>query len=199
MPMNNDDIRQYWLQSTSSSPHHEPTLCRNVIEFLADWNPLLKIFFNENEDRFWYLRRWDFKQMRREAPRCDEAHEAGNFAFQNRYGEALKPILNRLSLVLHGRHLFHSQRGFYGAALAGVREGDLIVAFQNTKQLHVLRDLKDGHAYIGAAVLSSQTANDGDKAGDVDAVTKSAGGASIHAVFREVQKGTIEDSEFVIK
>ena len=93
--------------------------------------------------------------------------------------------------MLHGRNLFRTQRGFFGVGLAGMKEGDVIVAFQNTRNLHILRQTDDGYQYVGAALLASSEA---EPFRDTDGFM-----SDLDDLLAAVAKGRIPDSSFIIR
>ena len=201
VPPEYNENSTYWRAIGVSS--HAEGLCHHIVQYLVDWEPIITVFRNK-EDSFWYPRHWDLKEMVREAPQCLVTRVNLEDDFNRRYASALKPLLCRLSLMLHGRQLFCTERGYMGAALAGVKPGDRIVAFQSTKQLHILRRLDDHQMYIGAAILTSikdQSESSSTASEDSlnDPKSERRGHVSLRSLYNDVEEGRIPDQDFFIR
>ena len=192
-PIDGGDLEEYWGYSTADNG--QVSLCGHVINFLVEWEPVIALFFDKEDETFWYPSPWDLKQMRNEVPPCG----VENSDFQRRYGKALNPIFRRLSFVLRGRHLFSTRRGFLGTGLAGMEESDVIVAFQNTKQPHILRKVDRDSRHIGAAVLASPDEAVERNSSTPEKSARRREGQSLEDLFRAVKQRRIGDQDIVIR
>ena len=202
MPINATQFDEYWEISTKEPKEEDaPRVCKHVIEFLLEWHPLVSLYFQAKTD-FWYPSPEELDRIHEAAPECNgssehPASEVGEL--QEGYGEALKPILYRLTVMFHGHHLFRTKRGFFGVGLAGMEQGDCLIAFQTTRQLHILRhSTEQEYTYVGAALLASP----GSASVKTDKLTDPAdlNIAEIHDLtdlFKAVKANRIQD-EFIV-
>ena len=198
----NSEALHYWEQREDMK--HRGYLCYNVIKYLGNWSTiLLSICDNPKDHPDWVPRTWDWIQMLKEAPRCpaSQGHPLPDQStatssvdvptvdpcerFNSRYAYALRPILCTLGLMMFGRVCFSTNNGLDGVALTGVREGDKVIAFQSTKQLHVIRSDRTAHEYICAAMLVSPERSE-----------KKKGQVELYTLLAQIRHGEIEDEAF---
>ncbi|KAK4627319.1 Heterokaryon incompatibility protein 6, OR allele [Fulvia fulva] len=187
----NSSALEYWARTADCG--HSVLLCRTVLEYLSKYQDAVS-FFNANKTdatTSWQPRPWDWKQMLQEAPTCDLHSEPPatevEKGFDERYFAASTPHLCTLGLMLHGRLCFRAKENFIGVGLVGLQPGDKIVAFQSTKQLHVLRPVHGFHRYVGAAILVEQSHEDGPSQ------------VSLSNLFMRVRSRDMPDLQFIIQ
>lgn len=201
LPLQTDEFRSFWQQHTRCQSH-PPIVCSRVLDFVEEWTQILKRLLQDEND-VWFPSSKDLAEMQEETPQCGSNLQTQSGEAQSQHNEALWPLLCRLSLMLHGRQLFRTERGFSGVSLADVRPGDQIVAFQSTKQLHVLRKTDQKHLYIGAAALASDPDDSIERTEDTNGSTETLGdnespNLSLRELYKAVKDSRIKGQRFYI-